>query len=379
MTWKYPSDQVKYVSVSYPGPGNPWALASDGSDELISIVLSAFHPKSTLILLPIFHLPKGELWSPCPLLSVEVLAWLYSTMSLSNNHALPIAISFYLIVTADNKKFSILVLLVYVNLFVSKIDTFLDLFPPHGVFNDLHFSSRLWIQVRKSFLVPFNIFAFVLLNCCAHINCFTCNFFNCFAHVWHNCFVRIWYNCFACYYTLIWLIFVKRGLIKFLTIFLSPILLPLWVYTITIDIDVRNSIGMCSILFQIRCRTFGLFTTVINIFVHVLVYNIYLFYLTFVHFRNIFHLIFGSLLRCACMFIGWSAEYFTAFIYLKISTPYYFFLLRCAWSIFFNTLQNGSLFIFNRAHSHFIVGSNYSNCIALLKCLIVLLMCTIGF
>ena len=31
MPWKYPADQVEYVAVAYPGTGNLWAWASDGS------------------------------------------------------------------------------------------------------------------------------------------------------------------------------------------------------------------------------------------------------------------------------------------------------------------------------------------------------------
>ena len=81
------------------GHGLPMVL-----DGFIPIFSSAFHPKSTLILFPIFQLPKGKSQSPCPHISMEALVWLASAMILSPNCALPIAISFDPTVVADNER-----------------------------------------------------------------------------------------------------------------------------------------------------------------------------------------------------------------------------------------------------------------------------------
>ena len=68
--------------------------------------------------------------------------------------------------------------------------------------------------------------------------------------------------------------------------------------TITIDSNARNVIQMCSILFRIRCLTFGFFMKTINMFSHVSANGMYLFYLRFLHTHNIFNITDRRLLYC---------------------------------------------------------------------------------
>ena len=113
------------------GCGLPMAL-----DGFVAIFSSTFRPKSTLILLPLFQLPKGKPQSSCPRLSISSLAWLASVTSFLSNNALPITRSFDPIVTAGNKRCSILVRLVSVNLSVAEMDMCLAVFIPNGLVND---------------------------------------------------------------------------------------------------------------------------------------------------------------------------------------------------------------------------------------------------
>ena len=73
---QYNDDQTRYVSTPLHGTGNLWAWAFNVIDGLLPILLSAFHPKSTLISLPLLRRPKGKSLSMCPHLSMGVLAWL---------------------------------------------------------------------------------------------------------------------------------------------------------------------------------------------------------------------------------------------------------------------------------------------------------------
>ena len=102
----------------------------------IPILSSVFRPKSTLILLPLFRLPKGNPQSLCPHISTKALAWLASSMILLPNHALPISIYFDAIVVSDNKRCSILVQLVSAYWSVVDMDICLSLFLSNGFFND---------------------------------------------------------------------------------------------------------------------------------------------------------------------------------------------------------------------------------------------------
>ena len=138
---------------------------------------------------------------------------------------------------------------------------------PSGVVNCLDSASRLCIQKSTYFsFTASTILSCVLLNCFAHVNCFARNSFNLIACDLFNWFARVWFNCFPRNYTFICRIFVERDLMIFLTIFLSPILFLLWVYTTTINGNASNVIEMCSTMFRICCTNFGLFITNIYIF-----------------------------------------------------------------------------------------------------------------
>ena len=116
-------------------------------DGFIANLSSMFRPKSTLFLLPVLLLPKGNSQSPCPCLSIEVLFCLASDIILLLNCALPIRRSFNLIVTAGNNRYSILLRLVSVDLSVSKMDIWLALFLPNEVVHyDVGRLSRLALK-----------------------------------------------------------------------------------------------------------------------------------------------------------------------------------------------------------------------------------------
>ena len=134
-----------------------------------------------------------------------------------------------------------------------------DTFPKRSGHSSL-FCYYIFDLSEEIFLCSrFNYSARVLFNCFARVNCFARNLFNCFA--------RIWFNFFARNYTLIFLIFAESDL----KIFLSPIFLLLWVYTITINGNVGNVIEMCRTLFWIRCTCFWFLVKTINISLQVLV------------------------------------------------------------------------------------------------------------
>ena len=107
-----PDEQVEDVTVSQIGPGNLWEWASN----------AALRPKSALISIPLFRLPKLNSWSSCPRLSMEALAWLSCTMIMLLNHTLPIAIYFDPKFFADNEKCPILLRLVYAYLSIADMD-----------------------------------------------------------------------------------------------------------------------------------------------------------------------------------------------------------------------------------------------------------------
>ena len=239
-----------------------------------------------------------------------------------------------------------------------------------------------WYKWGNIFLFPNYFFARIFFNCFARVNCFDCDLFNFivwhlfnfFARVLINCFALVWFNFFARNYTLICIIFVERyhmiflALIFidryhtiFLTIFLSPILFLLWCYDITIKVNVCSVIKMCSILFRIRCTTFGFFMTTINMFSHVSVNGLYFLYIRFVHIHNLFHLTDDCFLWCTCTFEGWGAYFFTAFINTNIAIPFPFFLFICAQSILFvlYIIRTPSLFIFIRVCSRFVVAFQF--------------------
>ena len=103
---------------------------------VIPILSSTFCPKSTLILLPLLWLLKGDPWLPWPHLSIEALACLASMMSLLPNCTLPIVKYSDPIVVTDNKRCSILVRSVSVNWSIVDIDICLAIFFPNVVVND---------------------------------------------------------------------------------------------------------------------------------------------------------------------------------------------------------------------------------------------------
>ena len=150
----------------------------------IPILSPTFRPKSALILLPLFWLPKGKSRSPCPHLSMEALAWLASAMIFSTNPALPIVIYFEPIVVVDNERFYILVRLVSVDWYICQDGYLLSVISPKR-------SGQVWCLfiIKVSWEI------------------FFCSWFNYFARVLFN-FSRIWFNCFDRNYTLILLIFV---------------------------------------------------------------------------------------------------------------------------------------------------------------------------
>ena len=126
----------------------------------------------------------------------------------------------------------------------------------------------------------------------------TCNFISCnlllFALNLFHLIARILFDCCTCVLlnTIIYFIFVISIL---LMIFLTPIFL-LNNYTGTINNNVCNVFKICSALFRIRCMFFVFPMTNINMFLHVPVYGIYLFYLRFVHIHNLFHINAGGLM-----------------------------------------------------------------------------------
>ena len=79
-------------------------------------------------------------------------------------------------------------------------------------------------------------------------------------------------------------------------------------YTINVDGNICNVIEIFSILFQIRCTTFRLFMTTINMLLDLSVHGMYFFYLRFVHIHNIFRFTNGRFLCCARMFGDFHAE-----------------------------------------------------------------------
>ena len=105
-------------------------------DGFISILSSAFWTKSTLILLPLFRLQKGDSRSLCPRLSMEALTWFASVVSLPPNCALTRSRSFDPIVTADNERCFVLVRLVYADWSVVEMYSCVAVFLPIGVVND---------------------------------------------------------------------------------------------------------------------------------------------------------------------------------------------------------------------------------------------------
>ena len=179
---------------------------------------------------------------------------------------------------------------------------------PSGVVIHTDSAGRLLIQVRKYFSGPALIILLAICSIVLLTSTIFLQFFNFIDSNLFNCFARVWYNCFARNYNLIWLIFFERDITIFLNILISPILFLLWGYTITIDGNVHNVIEMCSTMLRICCTTLGFFMTTINMFLNVSVYDMYSFYLRFLHIQQIFHLIDGRFLCCARKFEGQSAE-----------------------------------------------------------------------
>ena len=108
-------DQVKDVTVLQPDPGYLWLWASDGSLWVHLIVFIGVPPKINTNFVTTLRLQKGKYLSPCPHVSMGVIFWLSSAMSLLTNHVVPIARSFDPIVTANNERCSIPVPLVSVD------------------------------------------------------------------------------------------------------------------------------------------------------------------------------------------------------------------------------------------------------------------------
>ena len=128
------------------------------------------------------------------------------------------------------------------------------------------------------------------------------------------------------------------------------ILFLLWNYTSTIDSNVCNFLEMCSALFWICCTSFSFLMKTINIIPHVSICGTYLLYLRIVYIHNIFHITDGSLLCYARAFIRCMLWVFAVFIPRNITTTQFFFLFKCAWSIFLslNIIHTWSFFMFTR-------------------------------
>ena len=182
-------------------------------DGFIPILSSAFRLKSTLILLPLFRLHKGNYRSPFPCLSMEALDWLAFIMGLSPKRVLPIARSFDPIVITGNNICSILVRLVSANLSVIDYWYLVIVISPK-------YSGQWWCW----YIVEVS---FEMRNICNLVSCcfllFACHLFSYFARFLFNFLARYFLN------TLVCLIFVVR--IR-LMIFLDPIFFS---YVITIS------------------------------------------------------------------------------------------------------------------------------------------------
>ena len=220
-------------------------------DGFIVIFSSTFLPKSTLISLPLFRLPNRKSQSPFLRLSMEVLAWLASTMILSPNCALYITRSFDSIVTADNERCSVLVRLVSVDWSIVEVDTFLAVFIPNGVVSDIDSCSIFLIQVSKYFSVPDLNFCFRLVQLF-----FSCQLFcSQFVQFYWSLFVRLFCSCLVQSFC--------SKLYSGFPFFLSKgILWSSWLSSsLPIFSSVCNVIEMCSTLFQIRFLVPWLATT----------------------------------------------------------------------------------------------------------------------
>ena len=150
-------------------------------DGFIPIFSSVFRLKSTLILIPLFRLPKGKSQSLCPCISIEALAWLASVMRFSTNHTLPISSSFDSIVVSENNRCSILVRLVSAN---------------WSVVEDVYFLSGIYPKWSGQwyYLYIFEIsfktmVTYTLISC--KFPLFGHNLFNLIACIWFNWFARI--------------------------------------------------------------------------------------------------------------------------------------------------------------------------------------------
>ena len=143
-----------------------WHVLTIVIDGLIQIFLSAFHPKETLILSPLLRLPKGKsLITVSPYINESA-----SLVRCRNEIFTQLCTTFHdifsLIVVSDNKRFSILVRLVYANWSVSEMDICLLLFPWNVVVNDV-FGRFL----RLYFKWGFNKFWFLAIKFCSLATC----------------------------------------------------------------------------------------------------------------------------------------------------------------------------------------------------------------
>ena len=105
-------------------------------DGFTGMPLFMFRPKSILILSQLLQLLKDKSQSLCAYISMEYLAWLACTMSLSPNRALLIVRSLNHIIIANNERCFILVRLVSTNWSTVDMDIFLAVFLPNGVDSD---------------------------------------------------------------------------------------------------------------------------------------------------------------------------------------------------------------------------------------------------
>ena len=112
MPHQSPDDRVEDVAFSHPDPGNIWAWSSGVSRWVHSNLVIRILPKINTRVVTTFVTPEWGSPYHHPLISMEALSWLDSTMIMSPNHALPIASYFDPIVVSDSDRCSILVWLV---------------------------------------------------------------------------------------------------------------------------------------------------------------------------------------------------------------------------------------------------------------------------
>ena len=245
-----PAGLVEYVVVAQTGPGILWEWTSNGSRWVHWNFIINVPPKINTHFVTTFSTPEKE-----ALITVSLsinrsshLVRFYDEISYQLLTTYPKI--FYPIVTNVNKRCSILVQLVSVNLSIAEMFFFLAVFLPNGMVNDGVFNCRgkFWNEgyIKSDFLVFYS-----LAICSSLLILFGSTVLLAFGSIlllifWCNYFSRFLFNFFACFncldlnYAFILLLFVVSNMKIFLKIFLSTIIFLLWSYTITINCNVCN-------------------------------------------------------------------------------------------------------------------------------------------